>query len=372
MFMLESSILNLFAIYSITSFILLSLALVMVYSFYSKNKNLPSKYLLLMILFIWFWPLQSIIEVYFSLQPYDPVFMSIDNVLARFASISAFCGLFFGYLFTESLEEEKLHPLKVLIIGGLFFSACIVTLSPYDITIGYDPTFPAYTNYPTIVWIIVSMIYIFITGFFVISNLIRQRSRAKHVPKVVSQINILLLGMALGFFISPFLIFAGSVITIDGQRILYASELLGAALGSIFITIAVFRNPNIMYVTSAKVYGIYLMTEGGVLRYEYKFVRESLKEELLAGFIEALHNFSSYLLGKAIKVKSIELYGYVITLEPRNRFTLIMFSDRVTLAIINALKDLAREVDKIKDFDAFDFNELDESVQKIFSFVVGE
>ncbi|MGQ4913267.1 MAG: hypothetical protein ACP6IU_00815 [Candidatus Asgardarchaeia archaeon] len=358
------------AIYTLTSFIMLLITLILSAFFYLKNRNLPSLYLFLMILFLWLWPAQSLIEFHYSMLPFDPVFMAIDNILARVASISAFTALFFGYLFAESLEEEKLHPFKTLIIGGLYFAVVAVTISPYDLIVGYDETFHAYTNYPTIVWIIFSMIYIFTTGIVVVTDLIKQRKRATHVPEVVSQINLMIIGMALGFFISPFLIFAGSAVIVNGQRILYSSELLGAALGAVFLIIAFARNPNIVYVTSAKLYGIYLMSEGGVLRYEYKFASDFLREDLLSGFIDALHNFSSYLLGKVIKVKSINLYGYTITLEPRRNYTLIMISDKVTLALITALRELAKIIDNIEDFDSYDFNELDKTVQSLFSFVV--
>ena len=325
------------------------------------HKNL--KYFLGFVLAIWFWVIASSTRYYIGHFAYNPAQQPVIDIVSRIGTSSVHLGVVLLFIFIESLEREDLPILKSTILAILYGVFIAFTFDP-DIyhTVVYDPILKTYGGGSPL-WALSSLALVVTTGIFLLPTLIKQRSRVKDRPLLKTQINMVYTGTLIGLFLTPVFSFLGLTIGVGGTYPFYYSESIVLSTAIFLFILGISKNPRVTFLTSSRVYGIYLMSEGGILRYQYIFTKPKIKREILTGFIDALHNFASFLWGRNIRVREIRMEGYTLLVDRRPQFTLIFLIDRPTSAVYESMKAIAKKIESIKDFDNYDFNKLDEFIK---------
>ncbi|MCD6484468.1 MAG: hypothetical protein J7L47_05075 [Candidatus Odinarchaeota archaeon] len=360
---IEEFILYPYLIYAIFSLVVTTIFVGYSIVLYRRIKHKSLKYFIGFVLTIWLWFIVSSTRYIIGHFAYNPAQQPIIDFIARIGTSSVHLGVILLFIFIESLEREDLPILRSTIIALLYGVFISFTFNP-DIyhAVVYDPVIKTYGGASPL-WALSSLALVLTTGIFLLPTLIKQRNRVKDRPLLKSQINLVYTGTLIGLFLTPFFSFLGLTVGLGGIYPFYYSESIVLSIAIFLFILGIRKNPRVTYLTSTRVYGIYLMSEGGLLRYQYIFTEPKIRKEILTGFIDALHNFASFLWGRNIRVREIRMYGYTLLVDRRPQFTLILLVDRPTSALYESMRAIAKKIESIKDFDNYDFSKLDDFVK---------
>lgn len=134
------------------------------------------------------------------------------------------------------------------------------------------------------------------------------------------------------------------------------------------------QKPNLRY--------LLVILSSGLPIFSYNFMKsriEGSSELLLAGLINAIQNFSSTISAKKGVFRTLEHTDYLVLLEPREEYTIALFTDRFSYELKEAINEFAKLIEKYrKDMETNIYSDDEEKsrieqiltneVEKIFDF----
>ena len=352
-------------IYSLFSLIITSLFLLYTINLYYRLKHRSLLYFLMFIGGIWFDFLITAIRAYtgFFAPNIGTTSIYILDILVRIGTISTNTGVVFLFVFIESLEKEIIPTKKLMVLG--FLLGIFITLTfnyKYFGFISHSNALNTYVNASSIWWALSSFSLVLITTIFVVPILLRQRKRVKNNPELLKQINFVYIGTIFGLVVTPISLLISSSIGTNQFNPFFNFEGIIISIAMLFFIAGIRYNPQITFVTSSTVYGVYLLSPEGELKYQYILSNPLIKEDTLKAFLDALQEFANYLGGKEIRIREIKMYGFALLIEANPQFTLVLITDRVIRATYDSVKAIARRIEKIEDLNKYDLKKLDKII----------
>ena len=355
-----------YLVYSLFSLSIMTVFLGYALNLFYKLKHRALLYFLGLVMCIWFDQFITTVRNYigFFTPNVSQDILYLINILIRIGTITTHVGVIFLFIFIESLEKENLPTKKIMILG--FWLGILISLTfnyKYFAFISYSPVLRTYVLDMSLAWALTSFLLVITTAAFLIPALLKQKERAKDKPELRKQINLVYLGTIFGVLVTPIFVLISSLIGTNQYNPFFNSEGVVISIAILFFIIGIRSNPQITYITSSKVYGIYLMTPEGKVKYQYLLSTPQIREETLKSFLDALHEFARYMGEEEIHIKEIKMYGFALIIETNPRFTLILISDRVTRAAYESIQAIASKLEKISNLNEIEDSRLDKIIR---------
>ncbi|MCF2140950.1 MAG: hypothetical protein K9W44_12910 [Candidatus Lokiarchaeota archaeon] len=187
------------------------------------------------------------------------------------------------------------------------------------------------------------------------------------------------------------LIFIGAIIAIPGTivalvlvEIIFIPSLvlLVAAVGSFFVALAYSKNTEVSFIVPYECYRLIILDKNGIPAYSYDFIEGTDQLEVfISGALSAINTVMESAVGFKSKIKTIYLEKSVLIMDLQERFGAVLFANRSSVLLQNALKTfLSLFLKYVEENGLMTQNgkqlteqikkELDSSFLKLFNFVL--